>query len=140
MTTPDTPEWGQHAGPEGSAQRERYQAEYARINELMQANAVTIQQLAATGIAGADLVAQVTRLTTLIDTLFGTLEGTPGLIDMGDSTQRLMFEELCQGRIANTLAGITKMVEDARQAAGQTHQRQSGLFVAGRGTKVNGSN
>lgn len=139
MTTPEMPElYGPNAGPEGSEQREVYTHLLQAVVQAQHDNAATIQRLAQSGVAGADLIAQMTRITCLVDALFGTLDGHPGVVSMGNTRFRLELEQLTQRRIAETLADVQQMVQNAQQASGQTHQRQSGLIVAGRNERVNG--
>lgn len=142
--TPDLPQfYGENAGPEGSEQREVYTQILAQVLQSQHANAEAINSLVRRGIQGADLVAQMTRITCLIDTLFGTLDGHPGVVNMGNSRFRLELEGLMQTRIAETLGQMQGLIEQAQQQAGQTHQRASGLIVAGRSDTasklVNGS-
>lgn len=147
MTTPTPPElpqiYGPNAGPEGSEQREVYTQVLAQVLRAQAANAEMVNSLVRRGIQGADLVAQMTRVTCLIDTLFGTLDGHPGVVSMGNARFRLELEHLIQQRVGETLAQVAGVIEQAQQQSGATHQRQSGLIVAGRGDTasklVNGS-
>lgn len=138
MTTPpELPQiYGPNAGPEGSEQREVYVHVLTEVLSAQAANAEAINNLVRRGIQGADLVAQMVRITCLVDTLFGALDGHPGVVNMGNSRFRLELENLTQKRIAETLEQMRGVVEQAQQQAGQTHQRESGLLVAGRGDTV----
>lgn len=136
MTTPT--EFGPNAGPEGSEQREVWMKVLAQAMQLQADNAAFMQRLATQGIAGVDTAAQVTRLTCLIDTLFGTLDGHSGVVNMGNARFRLELELLMQRRVAETLDQVDAMVGQQRAASGGAHQTRSGLYLAGRNDKING--
>ena len=135
MTTPNE-ELGPLAGPGDSAQRMVWMAKHAQAIDAQQMNSQTVHRLAAQGTSGADGVALMTRLETLVNVLFGTLDGHPGTIQMNDFAFRLNLELEMQQRIAGALANAEQMVAQARMAAGGQHQTQSGLFVAGKNDKL----
>lgn len=137
MTTPT--QLGPNAGPEDSAQRDTWTQKHALALDGQQTNQQTIQRLAMQGVQGVDVAAQVARLTCLLDVLFGTMDGNPGMIQMGDPFQRLEIEILTQQQIAHMLAQVDQMVAQQRAASGQAHQTSSGLFVAGKNDKINGN-
>lgn len=130
MTQPDTPETTVPTfRAEDLAAAALAQLQQQAI-ELQNTNTAMIQGLARRGISGADIVFQAARISALMDLLFGTAD---------TSIQRCEAEILTQQRGAEALAHAMQMVEQAQVQNGQPHQRASGLLVAGRNSKINGS-
>lgn len=133
MTTPDplTPQYGTAAGEPGSLQYDMWLMKIAQINDAQQMNTQTVHQMAAQGIAGADGIALMTRLNVFIDTLFGDLQGNPGVM-AADPLFRLDLELRIQQHIAQVLAVGRAQAEAALRQAGREVVRGSGLIVPGK--------